>query len=335
MTTPHAATAPLSPVLLFLRKNITDALRVCIALFKIMIPIMIVMKILQEFGLVDVLGRITAPVMHLFGLPGSMSLAWVTAMATNLYGGALVLITLMPETPLTSAQVTVLATMMLIAHGLPVELTIARRSGARLRAQLIIRVGAAMLCGWLLFHGYAWLNLGTALVQPSWVPETLPPGWLPWMLNEIRNLAGIAVIVLVLLILLDILKRVGITDLMIRLLSPLLRSMGVGREAGTITMVGVTLGLAYGGGLIIHEARSGRIPAKDIFFALTFMGLSHSLIEDTLLMVLLGADLLGVLWVRLVFTIIVLWLIARLVAAMPDKLVQATLVRQDSTMGRH
>jgi len=323
----HTAAAQLHPLLNFLRQNAVDALRVCAALFKIMIPIMIVMKILQELGLIDVLGRITAPAMHLFGLPGSMSLAWVTAMATNLYGGALVFIALLPETPLTAAQVTVLATMMLIAHGLPVELTIARRSGARLRAQLFIRVGAAMLCGWLLFHGYAWLNLGTAQVQPSWIPDTLTPGWLPWMLNEIRTLAGIAVIVLALLILLDILKRMGITDLVIRLLTPLLRSMGVGREAGTITMVGVTLGLAYGGGLIIHEARSGHIPAKDIFFALTFMGLSHSLIEDTLLMLLLGADLLGILWARLAFTIVAMWLLTRIVTAMPDPWIRATLVR--------
>ncbi len=328
MTTPYAVLTPLQSILLFLRKNILDAWRVCAALFKIMIPIMIVMKILQEVGLIDLLGRAMGPVMQVFGLPGSMSLAWVTGMLTNLYGGVLVFITLLPETPLTAAQVTVLATMMLIAHGLPVELTIARRSGARLRAQLIIRVGAAMVCGWLLFHGYAWLNMGTALVQSSWIPETLPPGWTAWILNEMRNLAGIAVIVLALLIVLDILKRVGITDLMIRLLTPLLKSMGVGREAGTITIVGVTLGLAYGGGLIIHEARSGRIPARDVFFALTFMGLSHSLIEDTLLMLLLGADLLGILWFRLIFTMLTLWLLTRIVAAMPDRMVRAALIRE-------
>lgn len=330
MITPYAVLTPLQSILLFLRKNILDAWRVCAALFRIMIPIMIVMKILQEAGLIDVLGRIMGPLMQLFGLPGSMSLAWVTALLTNLYGGAVVLITLMPDTPLTTAQVTVLATMMLIAHALPVELSIARRSGARLRAQLLIRVGAAMLCGWLLHHGYAWLNLGSALVHPSWLPQAPPPGWTAWALNEMRNLAGIALIVLALLILLDILKRLGVTDVMIRLLAPLLRSMGMGREAGTITIVGVTLGLSYGGGLIIHEARSGRIPPRDVFFALTFMGLSHSLIEDTLLMLLLGADLLGVLWFRLAFTIAALWLLVRLVDAMPAPLMRSTLVRESA-----
>ncbi|WP_052813266.1 nucleoside recognition domain-containing protein [Desulfonatronum thioautotrophicum] len=311
----------------FASKNARDALRICRALFKIMIPVMIVMKMLQEMGLVGLVGQVMGPMMELFGLPGAMGLVWATAMLTNLYAAAVVLITLLPESPLTSAQVTVLATMMLIAHGLPVELSIARRSGARVRTQLIVRIGAAMLCGWLLNMGYGWLNWGTALVQPSWLPEAPPSGWTAWMLREVRNLAGIAVIVLIMLMFLDVLKRLGVTDLMIRLLAPLLKSMGIGREAGTITIVGMTLGLSYGGGLIIHEARSGRIPAKDIFLALTFMGLCHSLIEDTLLMLLLGADLSGVLWARMVFSLVFIWILAWTVARLPESVINALLVR--------
>lgn len=328
MITIQSATTPLWSVLNFLGRNITAALRVCAVLFKIMIPVMIAMKILQELGLIMVVGRLMAPVMELFGLPGPMGLVWATALLTNLYAAAVVLVTLIPESPMTSAQITILATMMLIAHGLPVELSIARRSGARVRTQLIVRVGSAMLCGWLLYLGYAWLNLGTGLVQPSWIPDAPAPGWTSWAMREIRNLAGIAVIILLMLMLLDILKRLGITDLMIRLLSPVLKSMGIGREAGAITIVGVTLGLSYGGGLIIHEARSGRIPAKDIFLALTFMGLCHSLIEDTLLMILLGADVSGVLWARMGFSLVFLWILSWTVARLPDPVVNALLIRK-------
>ena len=97
MSTLRCTPSLLNPLLLFLRKNLTDAARVCAALFKIMIPIMVIMKILQELGLIELFGRLTGPVMHLFGLPGSLSLAWATAMLTNLYGGAVVLITLMGE----------------------------------------------------------------------------------------------------------------------------------------------------------------------------------------------------------------------------------------------
>jgi hypothetical protein len=114
---------------------------------------------------------------------------------------------------------------------------------------------------------------------------------------------------------------------MIRLLSPVLKSMGIGREAGTITIVGVTLGLSYGGGLIIHEARSGRIPAKDVFLALTFMGLCHSLIEDTLLMLLLGADISGVLCARMAFSLVFLWILAWTVTRLPESVINALLIR--------
>ncbi|SDB47241.1 Nucleoside recognition [Desulfonatronum thiosulfatophilum] len=326
MTVPNS----LHAVLLFLRRNIIDALGVCAALFKIMIPVMILMKILQELGLVAELGHYMAPLMQLFGLPGSVGLVWATALLTNLYAAAIVLITLLPETPLTSAQVTVIATMMLIAHGLPVELSIARRSGARIRTQFLIRMIAAMLCGWLLYMIYAGLNWGTGFVQPAWIPDAPPSGLPAWVLREIRNLAGIATIVLVMLMLLDILKRLGITDLMIRLLSPVFNSMGIGREAGTITIVGVTLGLSYGGGLIIHEARSGRIPAKDVFLALTFMGLCHALIEDTLLMLLLGADLGGILLARMAFSLAFLWVLSRIVARLSESTINGLLFRQDA-----
>ena len=324
----HSLRNALSFLYTLVRANIRDALRVCAALFKIMIPVMIAMKILQELGLVNLVGHLMGPALELFGLPGAMGLVWATAMLTNLYAAAMVLITLLPDAPLTSAQITVLATMMLIAHGLPVELSIARRSGARMRGQFMVRIGAAMLCGWLLYLGYGWLNWGTALVQPSWVPDAPPSGLSAWVLREIRNLAGISIIVLFMLMLLDLLQRIGVTDLMIRLLSPLLKSMGIGREAGTITIVGMTLGLSYGGGLIIHEARSGRIPAKDVFLSLTFMGLCHSLIEDTLLMLLLGADLSGVLWARVIFSLVFLWILAWTVNRLPESVFNALLVRR-------
>ena len=49
-------------------------------------------------------------------------------MLTNLYTGILVLVTL-PDLSLTTAQVTVLGCMMLVAHGLPIEARIAQKAG--------------------------------------------------------------------------------------------------------------------------------------------------------------------------------------------------------------
>ena len=67
------------------------------------------------------------------------------------------------------------------------------------------------------------------------------------------------------------------------MLRPLLKLVGIGKEATTITLVGITSGIAFGGGLLIKEAHAGRVSKKDVFTSLLLLGFCHSLIEDTLL----------------------------------------------------
>ena len=64
--------------------------------------------------------------------------------------------------------------------------------------------------------------------------------------------------------------------------------------------------------MLIKEARSGHLSQRDIFLTLGFLGLCHSIIEDTLLVFLLGADLSGILWARVVFALLVIGLLARM-----------------------
>ena len=73
------------------------------------------------------------------------------------------------------------------------------------------------------------------------------------------------------------------------------------------------LGLSFGGGLLIKEAGSGKLSTKDIFIAMTLLSVCHSLIEDTLLIMILGAHISGVFWGRLVFSLLFTVLISRLV----------------------
>ena len=124
-----------------------DALRTSVELFRIIIPISIVTRFLQQWGVVDQLGVLLGPVMELVGLPGQIGLVWATAMITNLYGGMVVFASLAPDLGLTVAQVTVLTTMMLVAHGLPVELRIAQKAGTRLRAMALLRIAGALQRG--------------------------------------------------------------------------------------------------------------------------------------------------------------------------------------------
>ncbi|MBC8208668.1 MAG: hypothetical protein H8E79_05825 [Desulfobulbaceae bacterium] len=108
------------------------------------------------------------------------------------------------------------------------------------------------------------------------------------------------------------LRFIKVLDLFEYMLEPILPFFGMSRRAAPVTVVGMVVGLSYGGALIIREATSGKLARREVFNSLALMGLCHSLIEDTLLMLALGAKVDGVLWGRLVFSLMVMFLIVRL-----------------------
>lgn len=284
---------------------LSDAVQVSLELFKIMIPVLIIMRLLAALDLVGLLAAPLGPVMGLVGLPPETGLIWAAGMLNSIYGGIAVFLSLMGDLHLTAAQATVLWSILLVAHSLPVELSVARRSGPRLTFQLISRVLGGWLLGWLLHLAYSATD---ALNEPAMVLLSAAPpadlGWEGWALSQLQNLAKIFGIILALLALIRVLKCLRITEIMNALLRPVLRLIGIGERASTVTVIGLTLGISYGGGLIIREAREGGLDRRDVFFSLTLMGLCHSLIEDTLLMAMAGGHFSGILWGRLVFALV-------------------------------
>ncbi len=300
-----------------------DGTGLSLELFKIMVPILIAVKILQELHAIRYLARPLAPLMGMVGLPAEMGLVWATAIVNNLYSAIVVLLSLIRETPLSTSQVTVLCTMMLVAHTMPVELKIAQKSGPGLLFQAFLRFGAALLLGWLLHFFYGEFDL---LGQPAKslfsAPFTLDGGetsLLSWAGIQARNLISIYFIILSLLAVMRILKYLGIIEAMNRLLQPVLKMLGIGPKASAVTVTGLTLGLVYGGGLIIYESRSGQVARQDVFYSLSLMGLSHALIEDTLLMMMVGGHLSGLLWARLAFSLVVVAILVKITAMLPEK----------------
>nr|CRH06393.1 Conserved protein of unknown function. Putative Fe2+ transporters. Putative nucleoside recognition domain protein [Candidatus Magnetococcus massalia] len=295
-----------------------EALSLFWTLVRIMVPLMILVRLLEQWGAIDLLAKFLEPVMGLVGLPGEAALVWASAMLTNLYGGMAVLAVLSDGTPLTVAQVSVLTTMMLIAHGLPVEVAIARAAGVRARATLLVRLGGALLAGVLISTLYQW---GGWLQQPNlliWSPEVADASWSSWLIAQGEGLLWIFFIILALLLFLDLLKALGITAWLGRVLSPLLRSLGIGEQTVTLAMVGITIGVSYGGALLIKESQAGHLPPKDIFGAMMLLGLTHSLFEDTALMVLMGGHLSALLVGRVAVTILLMVIIMRVVNSMSE-----------------
>lgn len=304
-----------------------EAGRTAAMLFRIMAPIGIAAKAMTDLGLTVWLSRGLEPAMGLAGLPGSMGLVWGTAMLTSLYGGIAVFVTLAPSEPLTVAQVTVLGAMMLTAHALPVELRIAQKAGARLRLLLPLRVACALALGTALNAAY---RLGGFLQEPHallWRPPPQAASWADWAAGQARTLAILFVVILALMALLRGLDRSGAAAALSRALAPPLRALGMGAAVAPVTLVGLTLGLSYGGGLIVREARTGRIDPRDIGMSLILMSLCHSLIEDTMLLMLLGAHPSGVLGGRLLFSLAAVFAAGRILRRLPDRILERHVLR--------
>lgn len=297
-----------------------DILAVTLTLFKIMIPALILIHLLEELGAIERLSTLLAPAMSWVGLPEAVGIVWATTMLTNLYTGILVLVTL-PDLSLTTAQVTVLGCMMLVAHGLPIEARIAQKAGVRLWATLVLRIGGALLFGGMLSLGY---HMTGTLQEPFallWQPEaisTARPDWLTWAGQQLKALLGIFGIICALISTLRLLRILRIEQAISWCLAPFLRLLGIGREAVTITLIGLTLGLSFGGGLLIREAQAGHVGKDDVFCSMGLLALCHSIIEDTLLILLIGGHLSGIFWGRMLFALVVILLISRLLRRLPS-----------------
>ncbi|MDJ0621391.1 MAG: hypothetical protein QNJ17_00415 [Desulfocapsaceae bacterium] len=302
---------------IYLRKTGDAALRVIKEtlatsweLLKITIPVVIIVKILEEFGMVTLLSNYLEPVMGLIGLPGALGLVWATALLTNLYGAMVIFATLLPDLELNVAQVTTICSAMLIAHSLPLELTITKKAGAPFTPIALLRLTGAFIYGFLL-HLFCstlqiWQEPATMIFEAGKQATTT----LSWAIGQLENFALIIFVIFWITIIMKILRVTGILALFERILEPVLPIFGMSKRAAPVTVVGMVMGISYGGALIIRETNSGSMGRREVFFSLALMGLSHALVEDTLLMIALGGHWVGLLLGRLIFSLLVIYLLA-------------------------
>ena len=288
-------------------------------LLKIMIPISIIVKILQEYGAIEIIGKSLNPAMGSIGLPGEFGLVFATAMLVNIYGALIVFFTLSLTYSYTVAQVTILACMMLIAHTLPIEARIAQKAGVRLWFTLSFRILGAFLFGFILHLIFSNFHLFQNKNVMLWKPGYTNPTLTQWAIDQIGYFLMIFLIILSLMILLRILKNTGALEKINKFFKPGLEFLGMSKNAAILPIIGMTLGLAYGGGTIVKEAKNKIISKKDVFLSLSFMDLSHSLIEDTLLTLSIGATIFAIFFGRIFFTIIIITILVRVINKLPKK----------------
>ena len=295
------------------RSVLWETVQVYWVLLKVMVPALVVVKLLQEWGAIDGLGVLLSPVMAMVGLPALMGVVWATTLLTNVFTGVVIFLQIAGDMSLTVEQVTVLGTIMLIGHSLPVEGAVARRAGVPWWVTIALRVGGALLLGGILHIIYSRFDLYQMPARIVWQFASTDNSLESWAIVQLNTLALIFFIIFALIVFLKMLSALGLERIMHIGLSPLLRVLGIGQTAANTTVIGVALGLSYGAGLLIRDLEKGVMSRRDSFLALCFLGLAHSMIEDTLVIMAIGADLSGILWARLLFSIVVVALLARFI----------------------
>ncbi len=275
----------------------------CKVFLKIMIPVSIVIRLLEEFNLMQYVGAVLAPLMQPLGLEGEIGLVWATTMLSNMYGGLLALSSLGIEGGMTVAQITTLASLMLFAHTFLIEIPICVKAGCRFVPIFLIRFLGAYVFAFLTAQTCSLFGLGTEKITVIEFAQSADT-WTAWAMGEAKKYVTIVLVVLLLVVVLEVLEKIGFLKLLERVLAPLVGFIGISPQVIPITIIGMTLGLAYGGGLIVAESKENAISKRDIFLSLAFLSLFHSIIEDHLLMIGLGANAFFVFVLRGGFSVV-------------------------------
>ncbi|AAZ28723.1 nucleoside recognition domain-containing protein [Colwellia psychrerythraea] len=288
--------------------------QVYLTLLKVMVPAIIVVKILDLLGGTQWLAEILAPVMKFVGLPEQLGLVWATAILTNIFTAMVVFVDTTAQLELSVAQVSVIGLLILISHSVPIEGAVAKMVGVSWRLTISLKIGGGLLLAALVNWLYTAMDYQQQAAVLLWQHEIKEQTLIQWGLDQLQMLISIFFIISALIILLRILKKIGVESLLQKLLSPIFKLLSITKDASNITITGITLGLSYGAGLLISEIKKGHIGKKDVLLSISFLSLAHSLIEDTLLILLLGADVIAILWLRIIFAIVIVALLAKYIA---------------------
>ncbi|AHY45385.1 Nucleoside recognition [Rubrobacter radiotolerans] len=277
----------------------------------IIFPVTLVVSFLRYTPLFDAAVSSLTPVMGLFGLPGEAALPLVLGNFLNLYAA----IGAMLAMDLTVKQVFILALMLSFSHGLPVESAVCKRIGAGFWIVTGFRVALALAAGLLV--NLLWRGgsepASYGLVAPA---QAEPEGFFEVAAAAFGaaffGVVQISLIVLAVMFVIQILKDLGALGLFARMTKPLLKPLGISSR-GSVTMAGgLVFGLAFGAGIILEQAREHDFSRREITLIALFLCACHAVIEDTLIFIPLGINVLPLLVIRLVTAVVLVALIAAL-----------------------
>lgn len=290
-------------------KIATDIKEICIPLYKILIPFVFIIKVLEISGAIEFTAEILEPLMSFVGLTPELGLVFVTAFLINIYAALVLFVNILPGIDVSVAEITILTTMILVAHNLPIECTICKAAGISVIYTASLRLISAFVLGFILKLIYFNFGFLTETFQTFFTVKPPPENNWYWFLDQFTTLVYIFFLVCLMATVLEILKIIGVEKLFEKVFMPPLRLFGIQKEAMNIIIVGMFIGIQFGGGMLIKEVKKGTIDKQSIFLSVSLLNLLHAMIEDTILMALVGGHISGILIARVIFSLVLSYFI--------------------------
>ena len=263
--------------------------KTCIWIIKITVAVSFAMMLLKYFDILPWISNAVSPVFRIFGLPGSAALAYVSGYFVNVYSCIAVMTTL----ELDWRALTILCTMVMCSHSMVLETAVIKKTGASGVRMVIVRTLSAFILGIVLnqiLPGSS--DLSTASVVAG---EKLS-FWLTlwqWFLSALKLVLMMVVIIYSLNILQRLLREFG--------------AMGLPSNTVFLWIVANIIGLGYGAAAMLDELVRGDVSYRDVLLLDTHICISHSNLEDLLLLTACGAVWWILLLSRWAMSILLVW----------------------------
>lgn len=287
----------------FFKKSLHSSLQSSLLIVKFIVPLYILSDILLYFDLLSSVSFLFYPITSWLGLPVEAGMAMAAGVLLNLYAA----IAFAAPLELDSRQWTVLAVFLGVCHSMVLESVIMKQIGISYWYSVVLRLSMAFVSVvpvMLMPQGFFDDKTHTGVVIVGEYDS-----FLAMLGDSIINAIGLSVKVILLISLLIIVMD-GVRR------TRIFRSWSSRVNILYPIIVGQLLGITYGAGILIRETNSGSLTRRDIFFIATFLMICHSIIEDTLLFVIFGANYLVIITIRIIMAILVSFFIIRIFSSL-------------------
>ena len=287
----------------------------CGRLMMILAPVYTGMAVLKYLDVLHVVAEWCRPAMKYFGLPGDAAFALVLGNFLNLYAAMGVLAAI----KMTAGQMTVLSLMLLLSHSQILESSVFLQIRTRWQILWAIRLAVSLLVGYLLHFLLApVVGAESASSVVSTRAATLGLAAKDWALGLWGLVWKMLAILAAIFIVLEVIKRLKVLEKSLKAVNRFTRFMGYDELSGLPLLAGIIFGIVFGAGVITGSVKEHRLDKKQVLLVSVFLALCHGIVEDTGLMILLGANIFWITIPRLVLAVPTVWVVNRLYNPRPQ-----------------